>query len=239
VAVVTGASGLIGAQVTEGLTHSGYCVVLGYHKKRNAIDALQLRLSARGALTSVVQVDVTQAQQVKGMVDHCIHEWGRLDLLVNCAGVIRCRLFPMISLEEWNQVVSVNLTGTFLCSKAVSKQMILARRGHIINIASPQAHFATQGAAHYSASKAGVIAFSRCIAKELGAFNIRVNVVCPGSVKESDTHESDVFLAARRQSVLGRLGSISDIAGCICWLASDSAESISGQVFTVDSRVPQ
>ena len=180
--------------------------------------------------------DVADAESVDGLFEKAAELFGTPDILVNNAGVTKDTLLLRMSESDWDTVLETNLKGTFLCTRAAAKRMIKARQGRIINITSVMGLIGNPGQANYSASKAGIIGFTRTVARELGSRNITVNAVAPGFIESQMTDAVD---EAKRAGILtrvplGRLGTPEDVAACVVFLASAAAGYVTGQVLTVD-----
>jgi 3-oxoacyl-[acyl-carrier protein] reductase len=234
VAIVTGASRGIGRAIAIALAAEGASVAVNYANSRGAADAVVAEIQAMGADAIAFQADVSQPDQVTGFVAAVTEKWGRVDVLVNNAGITRDTLLLRMDLAQWQAVIDLNLTGVFLCTKAISKIMLKQRSGRIINIASVSGQMGLPGQANYSAAKAGVIGFTKSIAKELATRSITVNAIAPGFISTDMTEglEAEEILKA---IPLGRYGEPEDIAGMVRFLASDPAAAyITGQTFNVD-----
>ncbi|MBD2131615.1 MAG: 3-oxoacyl-[acyl-carrier-protein] reductase [Sphaerospermopsis kisseleviana] len=242
VAIVTGASRGIGRAIALQLASQGAKVVVNYASSSTAAEQVVAEITAAGgeAFTGGVgeaialQADVSQADQVDTLINTTLEKFNRIDILVNNAGITRDTLLLRMKLEDWQAVIDLNLTGVFLCTKAVSKIMLKQRSGRIINIASVAGQMGNPGQANYSAAKAGVIGFTKTIAKELATRGITVNAVAPGFIKTDMT--SDIKADNILQFIpLGRFGEPEEIAGMVRFLAADPAAAyITGQVFNVD-----
>jgi 3-oxoacyl-[acyl-carrier protein] reductase len=234
VAVVTGASRGIGKAIALTLAAEGASVAVNYASSSAAADTVVAEIQAMGARAIALQADVSQPDQVDGFIAAVMEKWGRVDVLVNNAGITRDTLLLRMSLEEWQAVIDLNLTGVFLCTKAVSKIMLKQKSGRIINIASVAGQIGNPGQANYSAAKAGVIGFTKTVAKELSTRKITVNAVAPGFIETDMTEglQADEIL---KFIPLGRYGQPEEIAGMVRFLASDPAAAyITGQTFNVD-----
>jgi 3-oxoacyl-[acyl-carrier protein] reductase len=234
VAVVTGASRGIGRAVALALAAEGAKVVANYASSSGAADAVVADISAAGGEALAVQADVAQAEQVETLFKTVLDNWGRVDVLVNNAGITRDTLLMRMKNEEWQAVIDLNLTGVFLCTRAVSKTMLKQRSGRIINITSVAGQMGNPGQANYSAAKAGVIGFTRTVARELASRGVTVNAVAPGFIETDMTHglEAEPIL---KMIPLERYGKPEEIAGMVRFLAADPAAAyITGQVFNVD-----
>lgn len=234
VAIVTGASRGIGRAIALALAAEGASVAVNYANSSGAADAVVAEIQAMGADAIAFQADVSQPDQVTGLVAAVVEKWGRVDVLVNNAGITRDTLLLRMDLAQWQAVIDLNLTGVFLCTKAISKIMLKQRSGRIINIASVSGQMGLPGQSNYSAAKAGVIGFTKSIAKELASRSITVNAIAPGFISTDMTEglEAEEILKA---IPLGRYGEPEDIAGMVRFLASDPAAAyITGQTFNVD-----
>lgn len=234
VALVTGASRGIGRATALALATEGAQVVVNYASSRDAADKVVEEITAIGGQAIAVAADVSKADQVDALIEATLQQWGRIDVLVNNAGITRDTLLLRMKPEEWQAVIDLNLTGVFLCTKAVSKIMLKQRSGRIVNITSVAGQTGNPGQANYSAAKAGVIGFTRTVAKELASRSITVNAVAPGFITTDMTHDlkSDEIL---KYIPLGRYGQPEEVAGMICFLASAPAAAyITGQIFNVD-----
>jgi 3-oxoacyl-[acyl-carrier protein] reductase len=234
VAVVTGASRGIGRAIAIALAAEGASVAVNYASSSGAAEAVVAEIQTMGADAIAFQADVSQADQVTGFIAAVMEKWGRVDVLVNNAGITRDTLLLRMDLAQWQAVIDLNLTGVFLCTKAISKIMLKQRSGRIINIASVSGQMGLPGQANYSAAKAGVIGFTKAIAKELASRSITVNAIAPGFISTDMTEglEAEEILKA---IPLGRYGEPEDIAGMVRFLAADPAAAyITGQTFNVD-----
>jgi 3-oxoacyl-[acyl-carrier protein] reductase len=234
VAVVTGASRGIGKAAALALVSQGAKVVINYARSSEAAIATVKEITEAGGEAIALQADVSQSAEVDNLIKTTLDKFGRIDVLVNNAGITQDTLLLRMKLEQWQGVIDLNLTGVFLCTKAVSKIMLKQRSGRIINIASVAGQMGNPGQANYSAAKAGVIGFTKTVAKELANRGITVNAVAPGFIETDMTHDlkSDDII---KFIPLGRYGKPEEVAGTIRFLASDPAAAyITGQVFNVD-----
>ncbi|QCS48196.1 3-oxoacyl-[acyl-carrier-protein] reductase [Picosynechococcus sp. PCC 11901] len=234
VAIVTGASRGIGKATAIALATEGAKVVINYACSSAAAEALVAEIQAAGGEAIALQADVSQEDQVNDLIEKTLAQWGQIDILVNNAGITKDTLLMRMKLDAWQAVIDLNLTGVFLCTKAVTKPMMKKRRGRIINITSVAGLMGNPGQANYSAAKAGVIGFTKTVAKELASRNIVVNAVAPGFITTDMTEglEADEIL---KYIPLGRYGQPEEIAGMIRFLAADPAAAyITGQTFNVD-----
>ncbi|MEO1670962.1 MAG: 3-oxoacyl-[acyl-carrier-protein] reductase [Cyanobacteria bacterium J06631_2] len=234
VAIVTGASRGIGKAAALALVTQGARVVINYARSSDAAEATVQEITAAGGEAIAIQADVSQSDEVDNLIKTTLEKFGRIDVLVNNAGITKDTLLLRMKPEQWQAVIDLNLTGVFLCTKAVSKTMLKQRSGRIINIASVAGQMGNPGQANYSAAKAGVIGFTKTVAKELANRGVTVNAVAPGFIETDMTNDlkSDEII---KFIPLGRYGKPEEVAGAIRFLASDPAAAyITGQVFNVD-----
>ncbi len=234
VALVTGASRGIGRAIALELAAAGAEVVVNYAASAAAAEAVVETITAAGGRAYALAADVSVEEQVDALVKTVLERSGRLDVLVNNAGITRDGLLLRMKTSDWQSVIDLNLTGVFLCTRAVSRSMLKARSGRIINITSVVGLVGNPGQANYSAAKAGVIGFTRSTAAEFASRGITVNAVAPGFIATDMTSElnQEPILAA---IPLGRMGQPEEVAGAVRFLAADPAAAyITGQVLQVD-----
>jgi 3-oxoacyl-[acyl-carrier protein] reductase len=235
VAIVTGASRGIGRAIAVALATEGAKVVVNYASSASAAEEVVAEIKGKGGEAIAFHADVSQEAQVESLIKSAIDTWGRIDILVNNAGITRDTLLLRMKLEDWQSVINLNLTGVFLTTRAVSKVMLKQKSGRIINIASVAGQMGNPGQGNYSAAKAGVIGFTKTVAKEMASRGITVNAVAPGFIATdmtADLKNTDDIL---KFIPLGRYGQPEDIAGMVRFLAADPAAAyITGQVFNVD-----
>ncbi|WP_035985801.1 3-oxoacyl-[acyl-carrier-protein] reductase [Leptolyngbya sp. KIOST-1] len=235
VAIVTGASRGIGRAVAIALAAAGAQVVVNYARSSTAADQVVTDIAAAGGSALALQADVSQADQVDALIAGTLEKFGRVDILVNNAGITRDTLLLRMKPEDWQAVIDLNLTGVFLCTRAVAKIMLKQRSGRIINIASVAGQMGNPGQANYSAAKAGVIGFTKTVAKELASRGVTANAVAPGFIETDMTGDLPNTEDILKFIPLGRFGQPEDIAGMVKFLAVDPAAAyITGQVFNVD-----
>ncbi|HEY1171892.1 MAG TPA: SDR family NAD(P)-dependent oxidoreductase [Verrucomicrobiae bacterium] len=227
VALITGAAGGLGAAVGKELVSSGWEVVAGWNRRA---------VTEAGGMHPVA-LDVTNAESVSKAVEETLKRCGKIDLLVNNAGVTVNQMLPQTSEEDWNRVIDVNLRGAFLCSKAVIRGMFKQRSGHVINISSFAARSGPRGQAAYAAAKAALIGFTQSMAKECGGRNVQANVILPGVLPTGMTEglPEEVMKAFAEANALGRINEVEEVARFIANLAE--MKNVSGQVFQLDSRI--
>lgn len=234
VAIVTGASRGIGRAIALSLAEEGAKVVVNYARSSEAAEAVVKDITNQGGEAVAIQADVSDGEQVQNLIKETRTQYNQIDILVNNAGITRDTLLLRMKLEDWQAVINLNLTGVFLCTQAVSKIMLKQRQGRIINIASVAGQMGNPGQANYSAAKAGVIGFTKTMAKELASRNVTVNAVAPGFIATEMTSELDAE-GILKYIPLGRYGQPEEVAGMVRFLAGDPAAAyITGQVFNVD-----
>lgn len=235
VAVITGASRGIGKSIALALAAGGAKIVAA-DVSLEGCQALVDELAAQGTEGLAVQCNVTSAEDTERMIDAAVAKFGRVDILINNAGITRDGMLMRMKDEDWDAVLSINLKGAFLCTRAVSKVMTKQRSGRIINIASIVGQMGNAGQANYCASKAGLIGLTKSNARELARRSITVNAVAPGFIATAmtDALPEKVRQELAAQIPLERLGSADDIANAVLFLASDNSAYITGQVIAVN-----
>ena len=234
VAIVTGASRGIGRATAIALAATGVKVVVNYAQSSGAAEEVVQEIEKNGGNAIAFKADVSKTEEVDSLIEQTLKTFGRIDILVNNAGITRDTLLLRMKLEDWQAVIDLNLTGVFLCTKAASKVMLKQKSGRVINITSVAGLMGNPGQANYSAAKAGVIGFSKTVAKELAVRGITVNAVAPGFIVTDMTNDlkADEIL---KYIPLARYGQPEEVAGMIRFLATDPAAAyITGQVFNVD-----
>ena len=235
VAIVTGASRGIGFEITRELLKMGMTVV-AVDVREDLLAKMPEELSDLSKKLDTRVQDVTDSEGFTNLIDDVAEQYGRIDVLVNNAGITRDGLLMRMSDEDWNDVIKVNLTSAFIGTRAVSKHMIRRREGVIINMASFSGIAGNRGQANYSASKAGLIGLTKTTAKELAGKNIRANAIAPGFIQTqmTDALPQQAKDIALEMIPLKRMGKPSDVAKVVAFLASDDASYITGQVISVD-----
>jgi 3-oxoacyl-[acyl-carrier protein] reductase len=236
VAIVTGGSRGIGRAISTALAAAGATIVVNYRGNAAAADETIAAITASGGKAIAIQADVANGDDVKRLFSEVNSAYGRLDILVNNAGITRDTLMMRMKDDDWDAVLDTNLKSQFLTTRAAISTMVRARYGRIINITSVVGLMGNAGQANYAAAKAGIIGFTKSVAREIGSRSITVNAVAPGFIDTELTAvlNDDMREALKKQIPLGRLGSPEDVAGVVTFLASDQAAYITGQTFNCD-----
>lgn len=235
-AIVTGASRGIGRAIAIELANQGANVVVNYAGNEKMANEVVEQLKQLGVKSFSIQANVADEKDVKGMMKETLKEFGSIDILVNNAGITRDNLLMRMKEADFDDVVDINLKGTFLCIKAVSRQMMKQRSGRIINVASIVGVSGNPGQANYVAAKAGVIGLTKSVAQELASRNILVNAVAPGFIETdmTDKLNEEQQLTVLNKIPLEKLGQPSDVARVVRFLASDDSSYLTGQTIHVD-----
>jgi 3-oxoacyl-[acyl-carrier protein] reductase len=234
VALVTGGSRGIGRQIAVKLAESGMKVAVNYRGNEEAARETEALVRQKGTDCLVIPSDIADISQAQSLIAAVLEHWGRLDVLVNNAGIARDTLLLRMKDEDWHDVVQTDLTGVFACTRAAIKPMMKQRYGRIVSIASVAGLLGNAGQANYAAAKAGVIGFTRSVAREMASRNITANVVAPGLVETDLTQNmsKDVFGSLVAQVPLGRAGRADEIADAVWYLVN--ADYVTGQTLVVD-----
>lgn len=236
VALVTGASGTIGTHIAIALGMAGFRVAVHYRRGKASADAVVERIVAAGGEARAVEADLGRQEDVAQMFDRIEQQLGSIHYLVNNAGINRDGLLAFMSEEQWDEVIDTNLRGTYLCSRLALAGMMRSGGGAICNIVSPAGIRGQAGQCNYSASKGGIIAFTKSLSREVGRFHIRVNAICPGVVPSA---MSEKYIEKEEKRLLseiplGRFGKPEEVAALAVFLGSEEASYITGQVIAVD-----
>lgn len=236
VAVVTGASRGIGRAVAKAMASAGADVMINYVARAENALAVAEEIAAMGRKAEVCRANVARPEEANHLIDAALSSFGRIDILVNNAGITRDGLLLRMKDEDWDAVIEVNLKGAFNCTRAVAKPMVKARWGRIINISSVIGLMGNAGQANYAAAKAGLIGFTKAVARELGPRNITVNAVAPGFILTEMTAglPEEVKQRLSERIALGRLGEPEEVADVVVFLCGEAGRYISGQVLSVD-----
>lgn len=236
VAIVTGASGGLGKAIATALSAQGAAVVVNYVRNAQSAQALVESIQEQGGNALAVQADIATTEGAEALVKAAISAFGKVDILVNNAGINRDTLLMRMKEEDWDAVLDTNLKGAFLCTKAVSRPMMKARFGRIINIGSVSGLLGTAGQANYAAAKAGLIGLTRSNARELASRNITVNCVVPGGIEagmllELGEEQRTTYL---KEIPLARFGKPEEIAAAVLFLVAPGGDYITGQTLAID-----
>lgn len=236
VVLITGGSRGIGRACVQDFARRGAIVTFVYQQNHQAAEELKSALCGEGRSVTAYQADVRDAVRAREIVELVVQNHGRIDVLVNSAGIIRDGLLASMTDQMWQEVLETNLTGTFNYCRAVSQQMMYQRSGVIVNVSSTAAEFASRGQVNYAASKGGIEALTRALAKELAPRNIRVNAVAPGMIETDMSKAVRGLVGDRLRELipLRRIGMPEEVSEVILFLASDHARYITGQVLRVD-----
>ena len=234
--VVTGGTKGIGKTVALSFAAQGAWVAVNYSSDDKSASEMKTELADLATEYFLLKADVSSVPETNKMVETVIQQWGSVDILVNNAGIIKDRLLMFLQEEEWDRVLAVNLKGTYICSKAVIKSMIGQRYGRIVNMTSPSAITGRAGQTNYSASKGGVISFTKSLSKEVARLGITVNAICPGVISTYMTKKLDEKTKKELSDMIPmeRFGDPDDVAHAVLFLASEKAKYITGHVLAVD-----
>lgn len=236
-ALITGGARGIGRDISLSLSEKGFDIGINFRKSKKEAEQLKREIEERfNRKVLLLKGDVSRRRDVQGMVRDFIKEFGRIDVLVNNAGITKDNLVIRLTENDFREVIDVNLIGTFLMTKEVIPYMLRRRSGSIINISSIVGIFGNKGQTNYSASKAGIIGFSKSLAKEVASRNIRVNVIAPGFIETdmTDGLPDEIKEKILKNIPLGRFGKPKEVSHLVTFLASDESSYMTGQVFLID-----
>jgi len=235
IAIVTGGATGIGREIVKKLSQT-MKVVINYNSSSEAANELVEEIKSIGGEIEAIQANITKAEEIENLFATVINKYGRIDVLVNNAGITSDNLIMRMSEKEFDDVINVNLKGTWLCSKYALKYMVKQKKGKIVNISSVSGIIGNAGQSNYSASKAGIIGLTKSLAREVAKRNITVNAVAPGFIKTKMTQNlgDDLMNTMCNAIPLGRVGDPKDVANVVSFLCSEEANYITGQVIKVD-----
>jgi len=235
VVLVTGGNKGIGKAISTAFAANGDAVIINFNKSLDIAKTVLEELLPRNTTISIEQADVSDYRQVKQMINNIVEKYGKIDIVVNNAGIVRDGFLMLMSEKDWNDVIRINLNGVFNCSKAVSEPMISQKSGVIINIASLSGITGLPGQVNYSAAKGGVIAFTKALSKELAPFNIRVNAIAPGVIETEivDSLNEKIKNNFLNAIPMKRFGKPDEVASVVKFLASQDAAYITGETICV------
>ena len=236
VALITGSSRGIGKSVAKDLASKSAFVIINYSSNEQAAQSVKDEIESKGGKCEIRGFDVSSYSQVNDEIDSIVKDHGELNFLVNNAGITRDTLLMRMKEEDWDDVINVNLKGVFNCTKAASKYMVKQKSGRIVNISSVVGEMGNPGQSNYSATKAGIIGFTKSVSRELASRNITVNSIAPGFIETDITSglSDKVKEHYLRQIPLSRFGSPEDVSGVVSFLLSDAASYITGEVIRVN-----
>ena len=236
VALVTGATRGIGKEIALELAKNGFDIAINCRGNKDGYEDLKKEIESNNVSCEFVEADVANFEQCENMIKETIEKFGKIDVLVNNAGITRDMLLMRMKEEDFDKVIEINLKGTFLVTKAVTPYMMKKRNGRIINLSSVVGVTGNAGQCNYSASKAGIIGFTKSIAKELASRNIRANAVAPGFIDTDMTSvlSDDVKDNINAQIPMKRMGTAQEIANVVYFLGSEESSYITGQVINID-----
>ncbi len=234
--LITGGTRGLGKAMALAFAREGAWVAISYASDSASAGEAEKEIREAAERSLLIRADVSSRSDVTDMIDCVLAEWEQIDVLVNNAGIIRDKLLMFLDEDDWDSVIDTNLKGTYLCSKTVMKPMISRRAGRIINITSPSAITGRAGQTNYSASKGGIISFTKSLSREISRFGITVNALCPGVITTAMTETLDPAQKGELLQMIPmqRFGTPEEVAAAALFLASEEAAYITGQVLTVD-----
>ena len=234
VIVITGGSRGIGAEIVKNLAQAGHTIILNYNKSEQCAKNVENELKKQGCNVDIFKADVSRVDEAIKLINFAIEKYGRIDVLINNAGISQSKLFTEITDDDWLNMMNNNLNSAFYCSREAVKNMIHNKQGLIVNISSIWGVTGASMEVHYSTAKAGLIGFTKALAKELGPSNIRVNAIAPGIINtdmNKEYSEQD-FIEIEKEIPLGKIGSTASIAKCVKWLIED--DYTTGEVISIN-----
>lgn len=234
--IITGATKGIGKAIALSFAREGAWIAANYASDHKSAADAASELTPIAKKFMLIKADISSRFRVDEMIKQVVDQWQYVDILVNNAGIIRDKLLMFLNEEDWDSVIDVNLKGTYLCSRGIIRTMISQKFGRIINMTSPSALLGRAGQTNYSASKGGIISFTKSLSKEIARLGITVNAVCPGFISTAMTNNlgQDIKCDLSNRIPMGRLGTPEDVVGAVLFLASEKAGYITGQVLAVD-----
>ena len=233
VAIITGSSNGIGRQIALEFAKDNYNIIINYNKSKTQAFNLAEQIKKLGRNCITVQADVSKLCEAQNLIDKSLNAFGKIDILVNNAGISLQKIFQDVSEDEWKNLFAVNLGSVFNCCSCVLKDMLLRKKGKIINISSIWGMVGASMEVHYSASKAAIIGLTKALAKELGPSGINVNCIAPGVIDTNmNSFDNEIISELKNNTPLGRIGTTLDIAKTALFLASDDSDFITGQVIS-------
>lgn len=238
VVVITGSSRGIGKEMVKAFSHEGAKIVINYYRSEDDAEKIYRELISQNSDCIKIKADVRKIEDIEKLKKETISAFGRVDVLINNAGICDDCNIELMTEEQWNKVISINLTGVFLCCKVFASIMIKQKRGKIINISSLKGQEGYAKQINYSASKAGLIGLGKALAKELSKYNISVNTICPGFiVTDLNRNRLDKKKDAEERGLFPINMNLHDLLNFVVFISSDMLVSVSGQVFNIDSRI--
>ena len=236
VALVTGASRGIGAVIARRLAEAGVKVGVNYLSSPESAEEVVSSIISAGGEALMVEGDIAQEEPAKSTVQQVVSHWGRIDILVNNAGINRDRLLLRMNTDDWDQVIQVDLRGAFLCTRFVMPHLIKQRSGRVVNISSVVGISGNPGQANYAAAKAGLIGFTKSVAREVASRNVTVNALAPGYISTGMVEKlsEDAREKILSRIPMGRFGAAEDVSEAVVFLCSKGASYITGEVLTID-----
>lgn len=234
VVIVTGGSRGIGAQIVRDLAKLGYSVILNYNKSKECAKTIEDELKQQGFYVDIFRADVSKKEEAEDLVKFTLNKYGKIDVLINNAGISQSKLFTDITDEDWLNMINTNLNSAFYCTRETVKNMIHNKQGLVINISSIWGITGASCEVHYSTAKAGVIGFTKALAKELGPSNIRVNAIAPGIIDtemNSEYSKEDVE-ELKKEIPLEKIGTTTSISKCVKWLIED--DYTTGEIISIN-----